>query len=150
MNIIQKGKRQLMILSIVLLVIGLGLFGGGIALFVSGCIGISAGVEVVIIVLKMVGGALMFALGALAIVVAIIMLWTGGAVKAFSGSLAEGNLAMGTANMIKCPKCGSQVKEGDEVCGNCGKSLKKTKVCKECGTENPSNKKYCSNCGKEL
>lgn len=65
--------------------------------------------------------------------------------------------------MIKCSKCGNEVKEGTKFCSKCGnnileqqeKNLNKTsdekktfeKICANCGHELRENSKFCPKCG---
>jgi len=149
MNRIELGKKQLIWLSIIIMVVGAGIIVGGIFLVISGANGIDALEAVASIVLKILGGAFLICGGLIILSIGIVMVWTGGVLKATKGSIAEDNLGKGTVNMLKCPKCGCEIKAGETFCGSCGDALSKTKKC-ECGTENDANKKYCSKCGKEL
>lgn len=59
-----------------------------------------------------------------------------------------------------CPKCGKEVKEGDEFCSSCGapiEHLKMTEVtevrkrfCPKCGVELVEGVKFCSSCGTRI
>ena len=44
-----------------------------------------------------------------------------------------------------CPKCGAEISDNANRCGNCG--LKVNIRCPECNTVNPFGVKYCKNCG---
>ncbi len=150
MNIIQKGKRQLIILSIIILILSIGFIAGAVVLIVSGAMDIAASKDVLKIVLKMVFGVILFFVGAVGLALGIIMLWTGGSIKAKFGNIAELNTLNGTVNMKKCPKCGSQIAENDDFCGVCGKHLEENIKCPHCGKQTESGKKYCVHCGKKI
>lgn len=49
----------------------------------------------------------------------------------------------------KCPKCGDEIDEDEDVCSNCGYKLNNVIIC-ECGKENQPGDKYCRKCGKPL
>ena len=78
------------------------------------------------------------------------MSFTGRALVATRGSVREENLAHGTVNMQKCKTCGNKVKENQEFCSSCGKSLVEQVKCDNCGEMIEANAKHCSKCGKEL
>ncbi len=118
-------------------------------MIVSGAMDIANG-DVLKIVLKFVFGVVLFLIGAIGLTLGIIMIWTGGAIKAKFGNIAELNTLNGTVNMKKCPKCGSQIAEKDDFCGVCGKHLEENIKCPSCGKETESSKKYCSHCGKKI
>ncbi|MBR1925477.1 MAG: zinc ribbon domain-containing protein [Clostridia bacterium] len=149
MNVIEKGKKQLIGLSVTIIVVSLAFLAGGVFLIVSGAIGISESAYAVGIVLKMVFGVILILLGIVGLGAGIVMVWTGGAIKAKYGSIMEGNLGFGTVNMQKCPKCGSQIKEDEKFCGICGYHFEKPK-CPNCGEEVDQDKKYCTNCGEKM
>jgi len=150
MNRIEKGKKQLIWLSVLVLVLSVGIITGGVFLIVSGATDIyGGGTTAISIVLKIVGGTVLFCGGGVGLALGIMMLWTGGVLKATQGSIAEDNLGIGTVNMMKCSKCGCEAKAGETFCGSCGNPLSKTKKC-ECGTENTADKKFCSKCGKAI
>jgi class 3 adenylate cyclase len=52
------------------------------------------------------------------------------------------------SSSLRCPKCGSEVEEGQRFCGACGGLL--ALVCAVCGTENPLSNRFCGSCGAEL
>lgn len=94
--------------------------------------------------------AVLYVLALAGIILGIVFVWTGSVLKATKGSLKEDNLAIGTANMEKCPNCGSEVKAEDTHCGNCGANLSKTKICPKCNAEIDFDKKHCTKCGADL
>ncbi len=116
MNRIEKGKKQLIWLSIIVLVVSIGILAGGIALIVSGANAI-VDADVLSIVLQIVGGSIMSMAGLVGVVLAIVMVWTGGSLRATRGNIAEDNsLAKGTINMEKCQKCGCETKNHKHTC----------------------------------
>ena len=149
MNVIEKGKKQLIWLSVIIIIVSLAFFAGGVVLIVSGAMDIAEAASVVGIVLKMVFGVVLILLGCIGLGAGIIMIWTGGAIKAKYGSIMEGNLGFGTVNMQKCPKCGSQIKGDEKFCGICGYNFEKSK-CPNCGEEVEKDKKYCTKCGEKI
>jgi class 3 adenylate cyclase/tetratricopeptide (TPR) repeat protein len=48
---------------------------------------------------------------------------------------------------MKCPKCGSENREGAKFCGDCRNPLLKPLVCASCGSANPPGRKFCDECG---
>ncbi len=54
-------------------------------------------------------------------------------------------LVFGIVNMLKCKNCGSEVQEGDKICGNCGYGLVNKSICLKYGTTNMSEntKMFC-------
>ena len=150
MNIIQKGKKQLIIISVILLILALGFFAGGVVLIVSGAMDIAAAMEAFRIVLKLVFGVVLILIGIIGTILGIIMLWTGGTIKAKFGNIAEINTLNGTVNMKKCPKCGSAIVENDDFCGVCGNHLGQNVVCPKCKKETDAAKKHCTHCGEKI
>ena len=127
MNKVEKQKGWLMglglgliVLSIILLAVGIGLICGG----VRGIAETGGAGEVT----KLVFGIIMCVLFAPSIVLGIYFLWIGGYLSATKGSIKEGNIAKegGTINMVKCDKCGTEIKIGETVCSECGKPVAKT------------------------
>lgn len=140
------GKKQLVIVSTVILVLSLLALVGGIVLLVNGikASGVFGKVWriVLAVILMFIGGVFSYA--------SVMALFTSmGMLKNDSMNVKDGNRAKGTLNIYKCDKCGHEVEEGAEFCKNCGVSLKDYIEC-ECGTRNPSDATHCSKCGKEL
>ncbi len=57
--------------------------------------------------------------------------------------------------MKHCPNCGSEIKENEKFCGNCGQEqnnivFEKTKTCKYCMSKINKNAKVCPNCKRDL
>ena len=118
MNIIEKRKGQLKGLGIALLVASVILLAVGITLISV------AATALVLKVGMLIGGIVLVVLSIPGIVVGVIFTWTATAVKAVNGSIAEENLAMGTANMHKCANCGAALEEGKTICEKCEENLK--------------------------
>ena len=79
----------------------------------------------------------------------------------FGSGLSNNNNSMDYSqkdnNMgYECPNCHYQLREGVEICPNCGTSIKevssieKGKKCLCCGEMNPKAAVYCNHCGKVL
>ena len=121
MNSIQKQKGWLVGLSVAAIIIGALMLVFGIILLVKGI----PAIQEVSGILKVVFGALLILLGLGAIPLGIRWAWVGLALKATQGSIKQGNIAKegGTVNMIKCDKCGTELKNGETVCSNCGKQF---------------------------
>ncbi|MBE7073986.1 MAG: hypothetical protein E7379_02735 [Clostridiales bacterium] len=117
MNIIEKRKGQLKGLGIGLLVLSLIALAGGIAMMVIAC-------KETVNVGLLIGGILLLISGIAFTIIGIIFTWTGSAVKATQGSIAEENFAKGTVNMHKCSNCGKEIPEDKAICEECEENLK--------------------------
>ncbi len=140
------GRKALMITSIILIVLSLGVLAGGIALLVLGCISnetsqivVKVPIGVVLILLGLTGGG--FSIPMLFVSLSMI--------KTNSGSVKDGNRAIGTVNILKCDKCGRELAENSTFCTNCGKEVNGKIIC-ECKTVNDADAEYCAGCGKKL
>lgn len=149
MNKIEKGKVGLLVIGIITLVLALAGVGCGIWLTVASAKGISVAATAGNII-GLVCGIILIVVGFVLLYVGIHLTWVASVLKATKGSIADDNLGKGTINMIKCPKCGSEVSPEDKVCGNCGAKLAKTVNCPACGEEVDAFKKICTKCGAEL
>jgi len=50
-----------------------------------------------------------------------------------------------------CPKCGSEILEGNRFCVHCGTQISEaTATCRSCGAEASPGLKYCGQCGQNL
>src|ERR1051325_8835396 len=49
---------------------------------------------------------------------------------------------------MPCPRCGANVANFKNFCGDCGAPL--PLECKACGSENPAGKRFCADCGAPL
>ena len=119
MNKIEKQKRVLIGLGILMAVVALLALIFGIVLIVHGAksLGDAAGI------IKLAFGILLVLLFFPLCGFSIKCVWVGFALVATKGSLKEGNIAKegGTINMKKCDKCGTEIKYGEDKCSNCGK-----------------------------
>lgn len=149
MNKIEKGKRSVITIGVCALILALASIVGAVFVILDGVksVAIQANVSNIF---ELVGGAILVVVAFLLIYCGIYFVWVGATLKAIDGSVAEANLSKGTVNMKKCSKCGSEVGEGDEVCANCGCSLKETKKCPKCDAEVKADAKHCTKCGEEL
>lgn len=119
MNTIQKQKGGLIGLSVFLLVIAALLLTFGVILTIKGAASLNETSGIV----KLVFGILMLVLSIPSCLLGIRFIWVGFALKATEGSIKMGNIAKdgGTVNMKKCDKCGTERKDGETECSNCGK-----------------------------
>ncbi|MFP4287155.1 MAG: helix-turn-helix domain-containing protein [Candidatus Izemoplasmataceae bacterium] len=82
---------------------------------------------------------------------------SGGFIASVSVYLLIGGLsivvAKATSNYLdtrdKCPKCNDPIDSDENVCSNCGYTIKKHTTC-ACGKENQLTDKFCRECGKAL
>ena len=121
MNSIQKQKVLLIGLGVVFIVIAILLASFGGFLTATGAVSLNTTAGIV----KLVFGILML-LGFFPCVWAgIRFIWVGAVLIAVRGSIKMGNIAKegGTVNMKKCDKCGTELKEGETECSNCGKKV---------------------------
>ena len=51
-------------------------------------------------------------------------------------------------DLLKCDKCGKELKEDSRFCNNCGNEIRRNyQFCTNCGNKLNTNHKYCNNCG---
>ena len=119
MNSIQKQKGWLIALGVVLLVLAAVSAVFGIILLVGGIAKITESAGVI----KLIFGIILILVTVLFVPTGLKCVWVGSALKATQGSIKMGNIAKegGTVNMKKCDKCGTEIKDGETVCSNCGK-----------------------------
>lgn len=124
MNSIEKKKRSLIILAIIVLVIGIAAFAGGVVLTIFGTLDLLNSVYLAG-GLKLGFGVLLVILGIIAVAWGIRYIWVGSAIKATKGAIAEENLAKDAPgkNIKKCPHCGCTNSAENTVCSNCQKPL---------------------------
>lgn len=87
----------------------------------------------------------------------MIIFLLGGVVSGLSVYVLFGGLSIFVAEKAtnyldtrkKCPNCGDEIDEDEDVCSNCGFKLNKVIIC-ECGKENQPGDKFCRKCGKPL
>lgn len=150
MNKIEKGKKGLIWLGIIAFVVAVVGIVAGTWIIIACAKGLAGEGSRVGNIIGIVAGSLLEILSFSLIFVGIHFVWIGAVLKATNGSIKDDDLCKGTVNMIKCPKCGSEVAADDKVCGNCGAKLQKTVVCPGCGEEVAASKKFCTKCGAEL
>lgn len=123
MNKIQKQKGLLIGLGVAFIVISVLLLVFGIILTVNGANKLPEtwGIVKLAIGVVMIIVSIPFGLGG------IRGIWIGLYMTATKGSIKEGNIAKegGTINMIKCDKCGTEIKDGETACSNCGKPFER-------------------------
>ena len=121
MNSIQKQKALLIGLGIILVIVSILLASFGAFLTVKGAVDLS-GVSGIV---KLVFGILMILAFFPALFGGIRFIWVGCSLIATMGSIKQGNIAKegGTVNMKKCDKCGTELKDGQTECPECGKKF---------------------------
>lgn len=140
------GRRALIIFSSVLLTISVAILGCGIALLVLGC----NSNETTQIVWKVSIGVVLILLSLTTGSISIVMLVTAiNMIKTDNGNVKDGNRAIGTVNILKCDKCGRELKDDSAFCEFCGKEVDGKKKC-ECGAVNDEEAEFCTSCGKKL
>ena len=143
MNKIEKSKTALLVLSIIFLVASVLLLVFGIILLAG-----SLSAEKIKVV-EMIFGIICILAFVPFVVLGIYGLFVGTALKATKGSIAQGNLGMGTVNASLCKKCGNQL-NGESFCPKCGESANGEMICKKCGAKNDVSNTTCINCGADL
>ena len=121
MNSIQKQKVLLIGLGVVFIVIAMLLASFGGFLTATGAVSLNTTAGIV----KLVFGILMILGFFPSVWAGIRFIWVGAVLIAVRGSIKMGNIAKegGTVNMKKCDKCGTELKEGETECSNCGKKI---------------------------
>ncbi len=121
MNSIEKQKGWLIGISIAMIVLAVAGLVFGIILLVAGISTISTTAGII----KLVFGIILTLAGMVLLPLGIRWAWIGLALSATKGSIKQGNIAKegGTVNMKKCDKCGTELKDGETVCSNCGKKF---------------------------
>ena len=119
MNTIKKQKGLLLGLGVIALVASILLLVFGILLTVKGANNVNQTSGI----LKLVFGILMILLCFPIGFGGVRFVWVGAYMTATEGSIKMGNIAKegDTVNMKKCDKCGTEIKEGETACSNCGK-----------------------------
>lgn len=124
MNKIEKQKGVLVGLGVAALILSAILLVGGILMLLFGIPMIIVGDQLTKGIILTVLGGLCLLMFLPTVAFGIYDTWIGSALKATRGSLKEDNLAkVGTINMIKCSRCGEELKEGETVCSNCEKPV---------------------------
>lgn len=148
MNKLIKGKKSLIAVSIAIMILSVLLAGGAIALIVHGANMIATNVATGVVLI--IVGALATILFLGGAVFGAVVFFTGRAIVATSGSIAEDQSLKGTVNMIKCSNCGSPVEKDEKFCGKCGYELTEFKKCEKCETLNKKSASVCAACGEKL
>lgn len=126
MNKIQRQKGGLLVLGIISFVVAILFVVFGVLLLVKGIGNVADNSTLAVGIIKIVIGAIMCLLFFPSISFGIYAIAITLAMKATKGSIKMGNIAKegGTVNMRKCDKCGTELKDGETVCSNCGKEFK--------------------------
>ena len=144
---IRYGKKALIIVGIVVMVLSLAAFVGGILLIVFGSLNPNGAWE---IIWRVVLGSMMVIFGAIFFCIAVSMLSiTRTMMPSGEGSVADGNRSIGTANVKLCPKCGAKLDKDAKFCQKCGEKLE-LDFCPNCGHPISKGSAFCDKCGKEI
>ena len=141
MNKIEKGKKSLIALGVVILVLtGISLVGAVLCT-------IAAAARWWLIAIS----AVLYGIGIFGLIVGVTFVWTGVSLKATKGNLREGNIPLeGGTNATLCPNCGAKINPDDKFCPECTKPTSTIVVCKKCKAQNESTSKVCTKCGEPL
>ena len=139
------GKKELTIVSIVVLVLSIAIFAGGVTLVVLGALNPNGAWQIIWRVLL---GAILLIIGGVLFGVGVTMFAVTRSMLNFdSGNVADGNRAIGTINVRKCEKCGKKLSDDASFCSDCGEPVELS-VCESCGKPIPQDAKFCEDCGK--
>lgn len=150
MNRMEKGKRNLIILSLIMSALSIGLIVLSVFLIIWGARGISAGSGLGLRIIEILGGALLIVLSLSVLSVSVLFLITGKSLKATKGSIKEDNLAKGTVNVVLCEKCGKELSPDAQFCTKCGESVSSRVTCRHCSAVCEKDGTFCPKCGKAL
>ena len=144
---LRYGKKALMIVGILVTVLSLAGLAGGVLLIVFGSMNPNGAWE---IIWRIVLGSIIVIFGAIFFSIGITMLAiTRSMINTIGGSVADGNRAIGTINITKCPKCGEKLSDDSNFCKKCGEKIG-IEICPNCGLPLPKDSKFCEHCGKEI
>lgn len=139
------GKKELTIVSVIVMIVSIALIAGGIVFAVLGAINNVGAWQ---IIWRVLVGVVMFIIGAILLGVGITMFAvTRSMLNINEGNVADGNRAIGTVNVLKCEKCGTKLDDNAKFCKNCGEPVELS-VCEICGAPISKDSKYCQECGK--
>ena len=144
---IRYGKKALIAVGIIVMVLSLAGVAGGIWLIVKGAMNPGGAWE---IIWRIAIGAIIAICGAIFFSIGITMLAiTRSMMPAGEGSVADGNKSIGTANVKLCSKCGTKLGEDEKFCKKCGEKVDNCH-CENCGEEISKDSDFCPKCGKEI
>ena len=124
MNKIEKQKGALIGLGIASIVLSFILLVVGVFMLVKGVPALADATKtkgILLIVFGAIATLLFFPM----VCFGVYQTWIGFSLKATTGSIKEGNIAKegGTVNIKKCPRCGTELKDGETVCSECEKPV---------------------------
>ncbi len=112
---VYHGKKDLNILSIIILVLSLAVMAVGIILIVVG----AKNTGKIATIIEIIFGSLLSIAGLIGLIASVIMLIISNSMKVDKGSVKEGNIAnIGTVNAKMCDICGTELDDSG-VCPNC-------------------------------
>lgn len=125
MNTIKKQKGALISFGILSFILAILSSVFGVILTIKGASTVSEGAGIV----KLVFGIILIIAFIPLVIFAIKATFVGFSLTATEGSIKQGNIAKqgGTVNMKKCDKCGTELKDGETECSNCGKKIEDIK-----------------------
>jgi len=141
-NKIQKGKRSLITLGVIIIVLTTLLIVGAVLCTIA------AAARWWLIAIS----AVLYVIGIFGLIIGITFIWTGASLKATQGNLKEGNIPLenGTINATLCPNCGAKISPDDAFCPECTQPTAKIKACPKCKAQNERTAKVCTKCGQPL
>ena len=139
------GKRELTIISVVVIILSVAMLAGGVVSIVYGGINPNGAWQ---IIWRILLGVVLVICGGILLGIGITMFAvTRSMINVDKGNVADGNRAIGTINVRKCDKCGTKLNYDAKYCTKCGKSIE-PKKCTKCGKELKSDSQFCEYCGK--
>ena len=118
------GKKELTVISIILLIMSIAVLGAGVFLIIRGALNPNGAWQIIWRVL--LGGASVV-IGGILLGVGITMFSVSRSmINVEQGNVSDvGNRAVGTANIHKCEKCGRKLKLDAKLCEECEKGEEK-------------------------
>ena len=140
------GKRELTIISVVVLIFSVALLGVGLFMIIRGALNPNGAWQ---IIWRILLGVASMIIGGVLLGVGITMFAvTRSMINIEDGNVSDvGNRAKGTVNVLKCEKCGTKLSKDAKFCKACGEPVELA-MCETCGKPIPKDAKFCEECGK--